>query len=230
MQTPTQASAVQIKIVIVEDHPIFLMGLKELINIDPELTVCGEADNYSDALRVITLAKPDIVIADIFLQDHDRLDLVKTIKETFPDIKVVVVSMYDQGHYVQKALSYGASGYIVKQDAPGSVVTAIKSVTKGEIAISEPFRSQLLKQIYHSSPQEHAKDEFDILSEREMEIYRLIGQGNSTQDIADMLNVSSKTVNTHRQNIKDKLGFKNATVLIQQAYQYVCDERTPSEK
>jgi len=209
------------RIVIVDDHPIFLMGLRELIEIDPDLTVCGEADNYSDAVKVIDALAPDVVIADIFLQDRDRLDLVKDIKESHPQIHVVVVSMYDDSQYVQRALSYGASGYIIKQEAPGSVVTAIKSVLKGEIAVSEPFRSELLQKFFSPGAPEPPEQDVDLLSEREMEIFRLIGQGNSTRDIAGMLNLSNKTINTHRQNIKEKLGLKNSTVLIQRAYQFV---------
>jgi DNA-binding NarL/FixJ family response regulator len=229
MHTQYKPDYEKARIVIVDDHPIFLMGLRELINIDPGLTVCGEADNYSDALKVIGSLDPDIVIADIFLQDRDRLDLVKTIKERHPHIRVIVVSMYDENTYVERALAYGASGYIVKQEAPSSVVGAIKSVLKGEIAVGEPFRSQLLQKYVAAGRSELPQRDIDLMSEREIEIFQLIGQGNATQEIAEMLNVSAKTINTHRQNIKEKLGLKNSTVLIQRAFQFANQGRHPSE-
>lgn len=220
MNTQTESPFDTSRILIIEDHPIFRLGLKELIDQEPNLTVCGEADNVSSGLNAVSESNPDLVIVDINLQGRDRLDLIQTIKQQKPSLPVLVVSMYDETTYVERAMKKGASGYVVKHNALETVVNAIQNIFAGQTAISEPHKSNLLQKYMNPSFREINGGIMESLSDREMEVFLLIGNGNSTGQIAEVLNLSVKTIGTYREHIKKKLNLKNAAELLREAYHY----------
>jgi DNA-binding NarL/FixJ family response regulator len=220
LNTQTESPFDTSRILIIEDHPIFRLGLKELIDQEPNLTVCGEADNVSSGLNAVSESNPDLVIVDINLQGRDRLDLIQTIKQQKPSLPVLVVSMYDETTYVERAMKKGASGYVVKHNALETVVNAIQNIFAGQTAISEPHKSNLLQKYMNPSFREINGGIMESLSDREMEVFLLIGNGNSTGQIAEVLNLSVKTIGTYREHIKKKLNLKNAAELLREAYHY----------
>jgi DNA-binding NarL/FixJ family response regulator len=220
LNTQTGSSLDTSRILIIEDHPIFRLGLKELIDQEPNLTVCGEADNVSSGLKAVSENNPDLVIVDINLQGRDRLDLIQTIKQQKPSLPVLVVSMYDETTYVERAMRKGASGYVVKHSALETVVNAIQNIFAGQTAISEPHKSNLLQKYMNPSFREINGGIMKSLSDREIEVFLLIGKGNSTGQIAEVLNLSVKTIGTYREHIKKKLNLKNAAELLREAYHY----------
>jgi DNA-binding NarL/FixJ family response regulator len=220
LNTQTESPFDTSRILIIEDHPIFRLGLKELIDQEPNLTVCGEADNVSSGLNAVSESNPDLVIVDINLQGRDRLDLIQTIKQQKPSLPVLVVSMYDETTYVERAMRKGASGYVVKHNALETVVNAIQNIFAGQTAISEPHKSNLLQKYMNPSFREINGGIMESLSDREMEVFLLIGKGNSTGQIAEVLNLSVKTIGTYREHIKKKLNLKNAAELLREAYHY----------
>ncbi len=220
MTTQTESPLDTSRILIIEDHPIFRLGLKELIEQEPNLTICGEADNVSSGLKAVSENNPDLVIVDINLQGRDRLDLIQTIKQQKPSLPVLVVSMYDEITYVERAMRKGASGYIVKHNALETLVNAIQNIFAGQTAISEPHKSNLLQKYMNPTLRDIKGGIMESLTEREMEVFLLIGKGNSTGQIAEALNLSVKTIGTYREHIKKKLNLKNAAELLREAYHY----------
>lgn len=204
------------KVLIVDDHPIFCLGMSELINKETDLAVCGSADSAPGAMKAIEELKPDLVIVDISLKNSDGIDLVKEISIRFSRLPVLVLSMYDETLYAERALIAGARGYIMKQEATTLVVHALRKVLKGEIYASADVKEKAFQRLvdqrgpFKESP-------IDVLTDRELEVFRLIGEGLSTREIADRLHLSIKTIGTYRENIKDKLGLKHYTQLIKMA-------------
>ena len=204
------------KILIVDDHPIFCLGMSELINKEKDLVVCGSVESAPLALKAITGLKPDLVIVDIALKESDGIDLVKEINIRFAGLPVLMLSMYDESLYAERALMAGARGYIMKQEATFLVVQAVRKVLKGEIYASTNVKEKAFQRfVAQHSPIK--KSPIDILTDRELEVFRLIGEGLSTREIAVRLNLSVKTIGTYRENIKEKLGLKHYTQLIKMA-------------
>jgi DNA-binding NarL/FixJ family response regulator len=202
------------RILIVDDHPIFCLGMSELINEERDLVVCGSADTVAKAWSAIRNLNPDLVIVDISLKNSNGIDLVKEIHAERSDLPVLVLSMHDESLYAERALLSGARGYIMKQEATKSVVHAIRTVLIGKIYASEEIKEKMLmrkiapRDINDPSP-------LDKLTTRELEVFRLLGSGLSTKEIADRLNIAMKTVGTYRERIKEKLELKHATELVQ---------------
>jgi DNA-binding NarL/FixJ family response regulator len=209
------------KILIIEDHPIFRLGLRELINQEPDLLICGEAQRVSEGLKAVAETSPDLVIVDIHLNGRDRLDLIESIKQQDGTLPVLVVSMYDDAAYVERAMRRGASGYIVKHNALETVVKAIEDILTGKTAISEPHKSYLLQKYMNPHVKDTHGNILESLTEREMEVFLLIGKGKTTGQVARVLNLSTKTIGTYREHIKNKLNLKNAAELLREAYHYV---------
>lgn len=204
------------KILIVDDHPIFCLGMSEVINKEKDLMVCGSEESAPKALKAIDKLKPDLVIVDISLKDSDGIDLVKEINIRYPGLPVLMLSMYDESLYAERALLAGARGYIMKQEATTLVVQALRKVLKGEIYASADVKEKAFQRLVA----QHApvnNSPIDILTDRELEVFRLIGDGLSTREIAGRLHLSVKTIGTYRENIKDKLGLKHYTQLIKMA-------------
>lgn len=201
------------KILIVDDHPIFCLGMAELINKEDDLTVCGSESTASDAWDAIKTQKPDLVIVDISLKESNGIDLVEEIKQEYPELPVLVLSMYDESLYAERALISGARGYIMKQKAIGQVVQALREVLAGGIYASQKIKDKAFSRLVSSGKKED-KSPLDILTNRELEVFRLIGDGLESKEVAQRLNLSIKTVGTHREKIKEKFNLKHYTELV----------------
>jgi DNA-binding NarL/FixJ family response regulator len=208
------------KIFIVDDHPIVRKGLAQMIDQDPDLVVCGEADGAQSALESLKKCKPDLIIVDISLQGVDGIELIKTIKTRYENLPALVVSMHDESLFAERALRVGARGYIMKQEAIEKMMEAIRKVLRGELYISDKVSANIVKK-FISGKSENVHSPIEALSDREFEVFQLIGQGFGTRQIAKDLNVSVKTVESYRANIKEKLKLNNATELMKHAVHWV---------
>jgi len=203
----------QRKVLIIDDHPIFCLGMSELINKEHDLHVCGSVESAKKAGAAIKEMQPDLVIIDISLKDGNGIDLVQEIRKEHGELPMLVLSMYDESLYAERALMAGASGYIMKQEAIPSVVKAIRLVLQGDIYASTNVKEKVFKRLM--SPQtSNSSCPLDVLTNRELEVLRLIGEGFSTKEIADRLHLSIKTIGTYRENIKEKLDLKHFTGLV----------------
>lgn len=207
------------KILLVEDHPIFRLGLAELINQEDKFIAFGQSKDVEPAIKEIEKEKPDLIIADITLKNSDGIDLVRHVKKHHKDIPVLVLSMHDEYLYAQRALHAGARGYIMKQEAMESVVTAIEQVLAGKIYLNENVKEHILSNI--SNPGEAIKKSpIDSLTDRELQVFKMIGKGYSSRDIAERLFLSIKTIGTYRERIKNKLSLKHANELVRCAVHF----------
>jgi len=206
------------KILLVDDHPILRQGLALLINQEKDLEVCGQFEDAGKALDAVNNLKPDAAIVDISLKGSSGIELLKNIKVQFPKLLVLVLSMHDESLYAERALRAGASGYIMKQEATDQVLVALRKVLNGEIYLSEKMSSKLMHQLV-SGRATDAGSLMERLSDRELEIFGLIGEGRGTRQIAEQLHLSVKTIESHRAHIKEKLNLKNATELVHRAIQ-----------
>ena len=201
------------KILIVDDHPIFCVGMAALINKEPDLEVCASEATAAKAWQAIKDHDPDLVIVDISLKESNGIDLVEEIKAHYPDLPVLVLSMYDESLYAERALMAGARGYIMKERAVEKVVKALRQVLAGDIYASRKIKDKVFSRLV-SSGKPPEKLSMDRLTNRELEVFRLIGDGLSSKEIARRLNLSIKTVGTHRENIKEKFQLKHYTQLV----------------
>lgn len=216
------------RILIVDDHPLLRKGVSQLINNEKDLVVVGEAEDAHKALTAIENTKPDVALIDISLGGTSGIELLKNIKVRFPKLQVLVLSMHDESVYAHRALRAGASGYIMKQEGTEKVLTALRKILNGEVYLSERLGTRMLNTLVGgrasltSSPIEE-------LSDRELEVFSLIGQGHGTRPIAEKLHLSVKTIESHRAHIKEKLNLQNATELVHHAIQWVQSERVLGE-
>ncbi len=220
IQQETGASRTKNRVLIVDDHPIVRQGLKGLISQAPDLTVCGEAETIYDALKAIEQLEPHIVVVDISLKGESGVDLIKDIRIRYPDLPVLTLSMYDEAIYAERVLRAGARGYVTKEEAAENVLQAIRQVLKGQIFLSDRMSAKMLSKLVggRSGPQEIS---IDRLSDRELQVFELIGRGMSTRMIAETLHLSIKTIESHRANIKEKLQIDSATELLQHAIHWL---------
>ncbi len=216
------------KILIVEDHPIFRWGLSELINQESDLVVCGDATDVSGAWKAIERLEPDLIIADITLENSDGIDLTKAVNRRSKAIPVLILSMHDQFLYAERALHAGARGYIMKQEAMEKVVTAIRQDLAGKIYLNETVKDQILFNLAER-PAGKARSPMDRLTDRELEVFRMIGKGFSTREIAAKLHLSIKTIGTYRERIKEKLNLKHANELVRHAVHWEKTGEIPTE-
>jgi DNA-binding NarL/FixJ family response regulator len=196
---------------IVEDHPVVRVGLQLMINDEADLEVCGDAESLKDASAMLRKVKPDVVVLDIALGDGSGLDLIKEISQSTPELPVLALSMHDESIYAERALRAGAKGYIMKKEAMDKVMTAIRRVLAGEVYVSEKMASRMVQKLVN--PSASAASPVEALTDREFDVFRLIAQGVGPSEIANRLGVSVKTVETHREHIKEKLGLKSGTEL-----------------
>lgn len=208
------------KVFVVDDHPIVREGLAQLINRQPDLEVCGAAEEMNAALQTIGEARPDILIVDISLNGPDGLDLLKNVRATDPALPVLILSMHDESIYAERALRAGANGYIMKQEGTDRVLTALRRILNREIYVSDPVANKMLRQFVAGAPPAAGGSPLDGLSDRELEVLRRIGEGRGTRQIAEELHLSVKTVETYQGHLKDKLGLKNSRELMQYAIQW----------
>ncbi|EKD35410.1 MAG: Response regulator receiver protein [uncultured bacterium] len=208
------------RIVIIEDHPVFRTGLKELIETEKDLQVCGEADSTAKGLAVIARQKPDLVIVDITLKGRNGIELIKELHRDSPGLPILVLSMHDESLYAERAFRAGAGGYIMKEETSESIITAIRTVHSGQKYASKQFLSGVLNKFLSHSPDD-TRSPIDRLTHRELDVFRLLGQGMTTRDIAQHLDLSTKTIGTYRERIKVKLDLQNAPDLIHSAVRWL---------
>jgi DNA-binding NarL/FixJ family response regulator len=204
------------KIYLVDDHPIMVEGLKELINNQRDLRVVGASEDWHVALEQAKKLQPDLIMLDVTLKDANGIEVLKNLKIHLPHVKVLMLSMHDENLYAMRSLKAGAQGYIMKQEAVEKVLTAIRQVLSGEVYLSDAMSKRTMFQLLGRGGTRTGSP-LEDLSDRELEVFTLIGQGCTTRQIADRLHLSIKTVETHRAHIKEKLNLKNSTELVQHA-------------
>lgn len=216
MKTAPAAAAAQTRIMIVDDHELMRFGLKELMAGQPDLIVCGEASDHQEALREFERTVPDLLIVDVSLKTSNGLELVKTIKAKRPGIRIIVLSMFDENLYAERALRAGAVAFVSKQQPSHAILDAIRAVVAGEIYLSDKMTRDLLQRAvgqHAASP----TSPVELLSDRELEIFQMLGTAASTAQIAKTLHLSASTVETYRTRLKIKLNVKSTAELVRQA-------------
>lgn len=205
------------KILLLDDHPVFCLGMAELINKEKDLLVIGSEETAQNGLLAIARLQPDLAIVDISLKDSDVIELVQEIGRRHPGMAVLVLSMYDESLYAERAIAAGANGYIMKQEAITTVVKAIRFVLEGNLYTSERVKDKVFRRLISRKQDKGDKLPLDLLTNRELEVFRLIGGGFATKEIAEQMNLSHKTIGTYRENIKEKLALKHYTELVKYA-------------
>jgi len=204
------------RVFLVDDHPIVRKGLAQLIDGEVDLTVIGQGEEAYQALRDIKQAKPDLVIVDVSLKDSDGIELLKEIKAQTPELPVLVLSMHDESLYAERALRAGAGGYVMKQEAPQTLLAAVRAVLSGQVYVSPKMGATLLQRMV-GGRKKNGGLPLDRLTDRELEIFRMIGGGKSIKEIAEKLFLSVKTIEAHREHIKQKLNIKSSAELLRYA-------------
>src|SRR5246127_5386269 len=210
-------------VLIIDDHPLLRQGLAMLINQQKDMQVCGEAEEAHTALQCIAQKRPDIVILDLTLKGPDGLELLKSIRALDPDLPVLILSMHDEAIYAERALRARANGYIMKQEATEKVLVAVRRILNGEVYLSDRIANKLLRQ-YIGGASTALQSRLNALSDRELEVFRSIGEGRSTRQIADELHLSVKTVETYQAHLKEKLALRTGRELLQHAIQWKLNE------
>ncbi len=217
---PPPAAPERKGILLVDDHPFMRAGLAHLIDRQPDLRVCGEAGNPAEAFQQLGRLKPDLVLTDLTMPGRSGLEFIKDLLSTEPGLTVLVMSMHDEAVFAERALRAGARGYIMKEAGGENLLTAIRQVLRGEVYVSPRMSSRILANLSGSRPR-HSSSPIEKLTDREFEIFQLIGHGKSTRDIAAQLSLSPKTVDVHRSHLKEKLDLKDVTALIRHAVRWV---------
>jgi len=212
---------------LVDDHPIVRQGLANLIEDEADLTVCAQVESADEALTAIPEARPDVIVIDVALGERSGLELVKDVRARWPDMPMLVLSMHDELLFAERALRAGAKGYVMKQEATEKVMEGIRKVLDGELYVSERMAARLMTQAVSDrggAPSGEKLNPLSRLSDRELEVFTMIGHGLGTREIAQRLILSIKTVEAHREHIKEKLNLKNGTELMRYAVQYTLQE------
>lgn len=225
MRRPGSAST---RVLIVDDHPFMRRGLAQTINDQPGLEVCGEAGSVAEALRIIETCQPHLAVVDISLGEESGIELVQLIRTKWPEVKVLVSSMHDETLFAERALRAGALGYVNKGEPPGVFIAALQRVNGGQIYLSERMTNRTLHHVL-ADKVEISRSPIETLSNREIEVFEMIGKGMATKQIAAKLKLSPKTIETYREHIKQKLKLKNSTELTRNAVQWVLEQgRAPA--
>src|SRR5947208_10102311 len=226
--TPNGQGQKKSRVIVIEDHPVVCNGLKQLIDGQPDLTCTDAADNTSDAKRLVEQCKPDLLLLDLRLKGGDALDLIKSLRVEHPTLKMLVLSQYDELIFAERVLRAGASGYIMKENATDEVLRALRKVLAGELYFSERVAAAVVQRTLREKPS-GSRVGVESLSDREMQVFQLLGASYSAREIAEQFHLSRKTVETHREKIKHKLSLHNAAELKEFARKWVAENLTPSE-
>ncbi|MBW8864440.1 MAG: response regulator transcription factor [Verrucomicrobia bacterium] len=210
----------KIRVVLVDDHPLVREGLVNLINQSPGLEVCGEAGNEPQALEVISVTRPDVAVVHITLENGSGLELLKNLKSSHPQVKPLVLSMHDENIYAERALHAGARGYIMKREAAKKVIAGIHAVHAGQLYVSEKIAATMAEKFVGGRPSAANASPMELLSDRELQVFELLGRGQGTRQISESLNVGFKTVQAYQARIKEKLQLANATELMRAAIRW----------
>ena len=211
------------RVAVVDDHPLFRERLCQLINNEPDMEVCGEAQGAEQALRLIRGAMPDLAIVDIALKASSGLELIRSVKALSISVPVLVLSMHEESLYADRALRAGASGYITKSQEAGDVLMAIRAVLAGKVYLSQEMTTDLLKNLGATGIRGVPRS-VDRLTDRELQVLELIGRGRTTREIAETLKLGVATIDTYRARIKEKMNFRNATDLVHFAIRWVSEK------
>lgn len=211
-------------IFLVEDHPVTRAGLSALIGSAANLHICGEADSAPVALDLMLKSKPDLAVVDIGLKTSNGLELMKNLVALLPELRILVISMHDEDLYAERAIRAGARGYLMKKEAAEKIVSSIQTILAGEVYLSERMKGKLLSGIVSHRHDTAKPLSIDRLSDREMEVFQLIGNGFATREIAVRLNLSVKTIDSYREHLKIKLGLKNSAELVRHAIRWARSE------
>jgi len=211
------------KIFVIDNLAVVREGLKRIIDQEPDMMVCGEAEDAPSAMNRFINTKPDLVVIDISLSSSNRIDLIKGMRLRYPDMPILVFSLHQESIYAERALRAGASGYVMKSATPGALIDAIRKVRQGKIYLSEQITGKLLNKVIHKHDDE-TEDSLGSLSDREFQVFQLIGKGVPSRQIAPNLNLSIKTIGTFRENIKRKLGLNSSAELAYYAIKCVHSE------
>jgi DNA-binding NarL/FixJ family response regulator len=222
LPTP-QGPADKKNVFVVDDHAMFRDGLRRLVDIEPDLMVCGDAANAAEAIQGIRQSQPDLVIVDLSLDGTSGIDLIKNIKRDFEDMPVLVVSMHAESLYGDRALRAGAMGYVMKSEPATTVLEAIRKVLGGDVHVSEKMATLVVSKFVRGES-DQPPSPLEALSDRELEVFRMLGQGKGTREIADEMNVALPTVSTFKNRIKEKLKMKNSTETTLYALQWFRQE------
>ncbi len=219
--TPSSTRVSKHKILVVDDHPLVREGLRHLVDKELDLEVCGEAEDQGDALRQAEVTQPDVAVIDISLKSSHGIDLIKEIKRRNKRVRVLVSSMHDESLFAERCLRAGAEGYINKEESPAILISAIRRVLRGEIYLSPRMTNRILNRVGGVRTVEH--DPIETLTDREVEVFEMFGHGLSAKQIARRLDLSPKTIESHRVNIKKKLNLANSSELVRYATQWVME-------
>ena len=222
--TEHKTLAVKKTVLVIDDHPLIRQGVAMLINQQEDMEVCGEAEDMHAAMQCIAQRRPDVVILDISLKGPDGLDLLKAIRTKDPGLPVLILSMHDEAIYAERALRARANGYIMKQEATEKVLVAVRRIMGGEVYLSDAMSKKMLQQFIDGGPS-LLESRIATLSDRELDVFRRIGEGRATREIAADLHLSVKTVETYQAHIKEKLRLKSGRELIQHAIQWKINDR-----
>ena len=209
-----------IRLLIVDDHPLVRSGIRALIDMEDDLEVCGEAEGQHEAMELINKDQPDMVLVDISLKNSNGLNLLKEISQSYPDIMTLAVSMHDEYTYAIRCLKAGAKGYIMKQEGTEKILDAIRAVLEGKTYLSPNMTQAAVDQLGAGKSPAGASP-VEALSNRELELFQLTGQGKEIAEIAEIMNISPRTVEVHRSHIKKKLGLRTSTDIFQMAYEWL---------
>ena len=212
------------KIYLVDDHPVVTKGIAMVLDEEPDLVVCGSSDDIDQVLRDINTMSPDLVIVDISLKEANGLDLVKALKTRYPNLKTMILSMHDESLYAERALKSGARGYLMKNEVSETIVDAVREVLGGGIYLSKKMSSRFLQR-YVVSDKEDTRDPLDLLTNRELEVFRYIGQGYAPREIASNMGLKVKTIDTYRERIKQKLDFSSSSEMNRYAISWYAGNR-----
>ncbi len=214
------------RVLLVDDHPFMRAGLGQLIDCQPDLLVGGEAGNPAEALQALARQQPDLILTDLTMPGRSGLEFIKDLRAAHPAVPILVVSMHDEAVYAERALRAGARGYIMKEAGGENLLGAIRQVLRGEVYVSHKMSARILEAMSSRRPR-GSSSPIEQLTDREFEVFQLIGQGKGTREIAAELHLSPKTVDVHRSHLKEKLGLRDATALIRHAVRWV--ETRPPE-
>jgi DNA-binding NarL/FixJ family response regulator len=215
-------------VVVVEDHPVLCDGLKQLIDNQPGLACVGVADNILNAKRLVEECKPDLMVLDLRLKAGDALDFIKTLRVENPEVKILVLSQYDELIFAERALRAGASGYIMKENTTDEVLRAVRKVLAGDLYFSERVAAAIVQRALREKPSA-SRNGVERLSDREMQVFQLLGAAYSPREIAEQFHLSRKTVETHCEKIKHKLNLQTAAELKRFARQWAAENLGPRE-
>ncbi|HXG49630.1 MAG TPA: response regulator transcription factor [Methylomirabilota bacterium] len=225
-KTKSNSTPAKKKILVVDDHPMTRLGQVETLNREPDFTVCGEAGTARETIEAINRLKPDVLLMDLTLPDKDGLELIKDIQALHPGLPILVCSMHDEAFYAARVLRAGGRGYVMKSEGPEKLVAALRTVLGGQIALSPSMSARLLE-AYSGTTKAGGTPE-DKLTDRELEVLRLFGEGWSTEEIAQKLHLSPKTVDVHRGKIKEKLSLPTTPEFLRFAIRWVQAQQRPT--